>query len=109
GSGGFPRGLRGNSGNLLVHGTYKVSSRFTINAGLRYELPEPYTEIHNRMSLFEPGKKSQVLPNAPVDLLYPGDPGVPPGLIPTDMKAFAPRFGIAWDPNGRGSLLVTSS
>ena len=49
------------------------------------------------------------MPNAPAGLLYPGDPGVPAGLIPTDMKAFAPRFGIAWDPNGNGKLLITSA
>ncbi len=109
GIGDFSRGIRGNGANLYVQDTYKVSSRFTINAGLRYELPEPYTEIHNRQSLFEPGKKSQVLPNAPVGLVYPGDPGVPAGLIPTDRKAFAPRLGLAWDPNGQGNLLVTAA
>jgi hypothetical protein len=109
GIGDFSRGIRGNNANWYVQDTYKVSSRFTINAGLRYELPEPYTEIHRRQSLFEPGKKSQVIPNAPVGLVYPGDAGVPAGLIPTDLKAFAPRFGIAWDPTGHGKLLVTSA
>ena len=89
--------------------TYKLTSRFTINAGVRYELPQPYTEIHNRQTLFEPGKKSQVLPNAPAGLLYPGDPGVPEGLIQTNKKAFAPRLGIAWDPNGHGDLLITAA
>ena len=109
GIGDFSRGIPGNNANWYVQDTYKVTSRFTINAGLRYELPKPYTEIHNRLSLFEPGKKSQVLPDAPTGLLYPGDPGVPAGLIPTDFKAFAPRLGIAWDPNGKGKLLLTSS
>ena len=41
--------------------------------------------------------------------MYPGDAGVPAGLIKTDMKAFAPRVGIAWDPNGNGKLLITSA
>jgi Carboxypeptidase regulatory-like domain/TonB dependent receptor len=109
GIGDFSRGIPGNNANWYAQDTYKVTSRFTINAGLRYDLPKPYTEIHNRLSLFEPGKKSQILPNAPAGLLYPGDPGVPAGLIPTDMKAFAPRFGVAWDPNGKGKLLITSS
>ena len=72
-------------------------------------MPEPYTEIHNRQTLFEPGKQSRIMPNAPAGLLYPGDPGVPHGLIPTDKKAFAPRVGLAWDPAGDGKLLVTSS
>ena len=109
GIGDFSRGIRGNNANWYVQDTYKVTSRFTINAGVRYELPRPYTEIHNRLSLFEPGKKSQVMPTAPAGLLYPGDPGVPAGLIPTDMKAFAPRVGLAWDPTGSGKWLVTSS
>jgi hypothetical protein len=109
GIGDFSRGIRGNGANLYVQDTYKVSSRLTINAGLRYELPEPYTEIHNRQSLFEPGKKSQVLPNAPEGLVYPGDPGVPAGLIPSDRKAFAPRLGLALDPSGHGSLLVSAA
>jgi hypothetical protein len=109
GIGDFSRGIRGNNGYAYVQDTYKMASHFTINAGLRYELPEPYTEIHQRQSLFEPGKKSKVLPNAPVGLLYPGDSGVPARLIPTDMKAFAPRFGVAWDPNGQGKSLVTAA
>ena len=109
GIGDFSRGIRGNNANLYVQDTYKVTPRFTINAGLRYELPEPYTEIHRRQSLFEPGKKSTVLPNAPAGLLYPGDAGVPAGLIPTDKKAFAPRLGLAWDPDGHAKSLVTAS
>ena len=109
GIGDFSRGIRGNNANWYAQDTYKVTSRFTINAGVRYELPRPYTEIHNRLSLFEPGKKSQVMPSAPTGLLYPGDPGVPAGLIATDMKAFAPRVGIAWDPIGDGKWLLTSS
>ncbi len=84
GIGDFSRNIRGNNANWYVQDTYKVTSRFTINAGLRYELPVPYTEIHNRLSLFEPGKQSTVMPNAPAGLLYPGDSGVPAGLIPTD-------------------------
>jgi hypothetical protein len=109
GIGDFARGIRGNSANWYVQDTYKVTSRLTVNAGLRYELPEPYTEIHNRMTLFEPGKQSQILPNAPAGLLYPGDHGVPAGLIATDKKAFAPRVGIAWQPGSNSSSLLTAA
>ena len=47
------------------------------------------------------------MPNAPAGLLYPGDPGVPAGLIPTFKKGFAPRVGVAWDPTGKRKWLVT--
>jgi hypothetical protein len=108
--GGDPsRGLRGNNLNGYAQDTYKITSHLTLNAGLRYELPYPYTEIHNRQNLFEPGVQSVVIPSAPVGLVYPGDPGVPRGLIPTEMDAFAPRVGLAWDPWGNGHWLVTSS
>ncbi len=109
GRGDFNRGIRGKSLNGYAQDTYKVSSRLTLNFGLRYELPFPYTEIHNRQSLFEPGKQSVVMPNAPAGLLYPGDPGVPGGLIPTFEKGFAPRLGVAWDPTGSAKWLVTSA
>jgi hypothetical protein len=109
GRGDFSRAIRGNSLNGYAQDTYKVSTRLTLNAGLRYELPFPYTEMHNRQTLFIPGRQSKVMPNAPEDLLYPGDPGVPAGLIPTFKKAFAPRVGIAWDPTGSSKWLVTSA
>ncbi|HEV2397509.1 MAG TPA: carboxypeptidase regulatory-like domain-containing protein [Candidatus Sulfotelmatobacter sp.] len=109
GRGDFSRGIRGNSLNGYAQDTYKVNSRLTINAGLRYELPFPYTEIHNRQTLWIPGRQSVVMPTAPAGLLYPGDPGVPRGLIPTFKKGFAPRVGFALDPTGSGKWLVTSA
>ena len=109
GRGDFSRGIRGNSLNAYAQDTYKISSRLTMNFGLRYELPFPYTEIKNRQTLWVPGRQSKVLPGAPQDLLYPGDSGVPAGLIPTFKKGFAPRVGFAWDPTGSSKWLVTSA
>lgn len=109
GRGDFSRGMRGNNLNAYAEDTYKVNSRLTLNVGLRYELPFPYTEIHNRQTLWIPGRQSQIMPNAPAGLLYPGDPGVPAGLIPTDHHALAPRVGLAWDPSGSSKWLVTSA
>jgi len=109
GRGDFSRGIRGKSLNWYAQDTFKVSNRLTLNYGLRYELPFPYTEIHNRQTLFIPGRKSTVMPSAPAGLLYPGDSGVPAGLIPTFKKGFAPRLGIAWDPTGSSKWLVTSA
>ena len=109
GIGDFSRNIRGNNAYAYAQDTYKITRGLTINAGLRYELPFPSTELRNRVSLFEPGKQSTVMPNAPAGLLYQGDSGVPAGLIPTDYKAIAPRFGIAWDPAGNGKTLVTAA
>jgi outer membrane receptor protein involved in Fe transport len=109
GRGDFGRGINGKSLNGYLQDTYKVTSRLTLNLGLRYDLPSPYTEAKNRQTLWIPGRQSAVFPTAPPGLLYPGDSGVPAGLIPTFKKAFAPRVGVAWDPTGSGNWLVTSA
>jgi len=40
--------------------------------------------------------------NAPVGLVFPGDPGAPAGVNFPDKTNFAPRAGFAWDPTGSG-------
>jgi Carboxypeptidase regulatory-like domain/TonB dependent receptor len=109
GGGNPDRHIRGKASNLYAQDTYKVTSRLTANFGLRYELPSPDTETHNLQNLWEPGVQSKVFPNAPPGLLYPGDPGVPAGLIPTEKTALAPRVGLAYDPTGNGKWLISSA
>ncbi len=109
GQGDLSRGLRGSDFDFYGQDTYKFSSRLTLNLGLRYDLTMPYTEIRNRTALFEPGVQSQVMPGAPAGLLYPGDPGISGGLIPTEKNAFAPRIGLAWDPTGSARWLVSAA
>ena len=108
GGGDLSRHIRGKAFNVYGQDTYKVSSRLTLNLGLRYELIPGNTELHNRQNLFVPGAQSTVFPTAPPGLLYPGDPGVPAGLIPTEKTAFAPRIGVAWDPTGQAKWLVSA-
>ncbi len=109
GGGDLSRGLRGNDLDFYAQDTYKFTPRLTLNLGLRYDLTSPYTEIRNRTNLFVPGMQSKVFASAPAGLLYPGDPGVPAGLIPTDKRAFAPRVGLAWDPTGSTRWLVRAA
>ncbi len=109
GGGNFDREIRDRALDAYAQDDYKVNSRLTLNVGLRYELPFPATENNNQVNLFVPGAQSKVLPNAPAGLLYPGDPGVPAGLIPTQKTAFAPRFGVAWDPRGDTKTVVSAA
>ena len=70
GRGDFSRGINGQSFNAYAQDTYKVSSRLTMNLGLRYEMPSPYTEIKNRQTPV-PGRQSTVIPSAPLGVLIP--------------------------------------
>ena len=40
--------------------------------------------------------------------MFPGDPGISPSTYSPDRTNFGPRFGLAWDPTGKGKLVVRS-
>jgi hypothetical protein len=105
----LPRGLRNHDLAVYAQDEFKVSSRLTLNLGLRYQINTPFTEINNRLAGFRPGVKSQVQPDAPTGLVYPGDPGVPDGLVPAYKKGFSPRIGLSWDPTGSGRSSVRAA
>ncbi len=93
---------------LYAQDEFRVNSRLTLNLGLRWELTRPYVEKADTIVSFRTGVQSQVFPNAPTGLVYPGDPGVPRGVIKTDKNNLAPRVSMAWDPRGNGRTSVRS-
>jgi len=85
---------------------WRIHQRLTLNLGFRYELSLPWVHPQNYWGTLHPGKQSQVIRTAPLGLVFPGDPGVPRGLIRTDYNNLAPRIGFAWDPFGDGRTSV---
>ena len=85
---------------------FRPWTRLTLNYGVRYEVTPPFVDKNNALNAFHPGEQSQVFPNAPEGLVYPGDPGVPRGTYATDKNNIAPRFGAVWDVRGNGRTTV---
>jgi outer membrane receptor protein involved in Fe transport len=81
---------------------WRLNSRVTLTAGLRWDPNLPYTDVNGRLAGYRPGQESQVYTNAPVGMLYPGDAGFPDGGYDTSWGLFAPRVGAAWDVTGDG-------
>jgi hypothetical protein len=98
-----------------VRDSWKISSRLTLNVGLRYEpfLPPSFVNgaIYNfNMADYLAGKKTAIYTNAPPGLTYPGDQGFPgESGMNKQWNLFAPRVGLAWDPTGEGKLSVRAS
>jgi Carboxypeptidase regulatory-like domain/TonB dependent receptor-like, beta-barrel/TonB-dependent Receptor Plug Domain len=88
--------------SAYVQDEFRPVSRLTVSAGLRYELPIPFEDVHGALNSFRPGQQSTRFPAAPLGLVYPGDEGVPDGTYDTDTNNFAPRLGVVWDPTGTG-------
>ncbi len=66
---------------------FKVSPRLTLNLGLRYEPAFHWTEKYNRISNFNPEKRT-------LDLA--GVDGAPRHFYPNDWNNWGPRFGLAY-------------
>ena len=88
---------------------FRVSSHLTLNIGVRYELPTPFIDKNDAITGFVTGVQSQKYPAAPRGLVYPGDPGIGRGIVPTDTNNMAPRFAVAWDPRGDGRTSVRAA
>ncbi|MEK7833908.1 MAG: TonB-dependent receptor [Acidobacteriota bacterium] len=120
-SGGFLQGnpvfdnQRQNYIGAYFQDSWKVNSRLTLNAGVRWEPFLPMEHPFGWVSHFDParfaaGAKSSIYKNAPAGLIFPGDAGYP-GKATTFKKwnQFAPRLGLVWDPQGNGKMTVRAS
>jgi outer membrane receptor protein involved in Fe transport len=101
-----PSNIRSKQYAGYVQDSWHASKRLTINLGLRYEYAQPKYDTQGRTFSFIPGLQSQVFPNAPNGLVFPGDPGAPRGSNFPDKNNFGPRFGFAWDVFGNAKTSV---
>ena len=67
---------------LYATDSWHAAPRLTLTYGVRYEPYFPWNEIKGRVEQFsvakyQAGIRSQVFPNAPAGLSFPGDPGMP--------------------------------
>jgi hypothetical protein len=109
---------------------WKVSSRLTINYGLRYELHPKFYDHLNNISNFLPDYQSivngqsvlgaVVIPNGSQNILSPlfaqsigptpiltaSQAGLPQNLHNTDKTDFAPRIGFAWRATSDGKTVI---
>jgi hypothetical protein len=92
--------------------TWRVSPRVTLNYGVRWEPWFPQQHQKGQIYNFDAerlraGTRSQVYPQAPPGLYYPGDPDFPSkaGMYP-EWSNVQPRVGLAWDPFGDGRTSV---
>ncbi len=85
--------------SFFVQDDWRVTRGLTLNFGLRYEFSSVPQEAHNLLGNFDP--------NSPLGLVQvqTGANQIP-SLYNPDHKNFAPRFGFAWDTNGKGTTVI---
>jgi hypothetical protein len=94
--------------SAFVQDNIRVSSKLAVNIGVRWD---PFMSPINtklRASIFDMGwynsnVRSKVFTNGPVGTLFVGDSEYPGNrYFRRDLGYFSPRFGIVYDPRGKG-------
>ena len=92
--------------SLFAQDSWKMSRRFTLDLGVRYEPFFPYRELDGKLAAWRPGQRSTRYVNAPAGVLFPGDAGIPEGGFSIAAGNIGPRLGFAWDVFGDGRTSV---
>jgi hypothetical protein len=78
---------RQNTSGGFVQDDFKLSSKLTLNLGLRYDYTTPIYDKYNQLANLD---------FATGQLVLAGVNGASRGLVNTDRDDFAPRLGLAW-------------
>ena len=73
---------------------WRVSPRLTLNLGVRYDLSTVIKEKKNQLANFDPTAGIRQVGHG-ISAPYNGD-----------HNNFAPRFGMSWDPGGKGKTVI---
>ena len=104
---------------LYIQDDFKISSRITLNYGLRYEYQTPWVEKFDRMFTFDPQTGSMVtagdtIPSdlvpavaATLPIVSAASAGLPErSLMETDRNNWSPRIGLAIRPFADATTVV---
>ncbi len=98
--------FRGSANSLFVNDDWRITTRFSVVGGLRWEYATPVTELYNRLVNLDVASGYTA-----VAAVQPGQTGTysgsfPNALIHPDRNNFSPRLGFAWRPLQKGSMVV---
>ncbi len=93
--------------SVYAQDSFKVSSKFVVNYGVRWEPTFSDPDRYKRGTSFSfpafyAGQVSTVHPTAPPGLFFPGDPGIPAANWTGQKANFGPRLGFVFNPHGDG-------
>ena len=92
--------------NWYVTDSWKVNSRLSIDAGLRFEHLGPWQDKHNvGIAVFDPTLLASGVTEAGFTW-HKRDHAIPNGGVPSRFAFYEPRVGVSWDVYGNGRTTV---
>ncbi len=90
--------------SVFIQDNWKATPNLTVNYGLRWEGQKEPDPITPPSQVFFSSFIGQTVTNSTGTYTFPSN-----GKIPSDMKMFQPRLGIAWDVKGDGKDVVRAA
>lgn len=101
---GYPTlGFRSTNAGFFIQDDWKVSTRLTLNLGVRYDYNSPWNETNGRVSNFDSTTfdfTASTIDDQGTTVHVPIPPPQEGALYASDRNNFAPRIGFAYDPWG---------
>jgi hypothetical protein len=91
--------LRSWSTAAFAQDDFRISRGLSFNFGLRYEYFAPYTELYNHLA------NLLINPDLTASVAIAGESGLPTSLVRPEKANFSPRFGYAYRPFPKHSLI----
>jgi hypothetical protein len=87
--------------DVYANDDWRLSTKLTLNGGVRWDYGTPVNELYNRMVnlAITPGFTS-------IAQVLPGQSGLPGTLIHPDRNNFSPRFGFAFRPGTKRNIVI---
>ncbi|HVS59787.1 MAG TPA: TonB-dependent receptor [Gemmatimonadaceae bacterium] len=89
---------------VFIQDNWKATPTLTVNYGLRWEGQKEPDPITPPSQVFFSGFIGKTVTNPQGTFAFPSN-----GKIPSDMKMFQPRLGMAWDVKGDGKDVLRAS
>ena len=105
----YDRLVKGYAWYLFLQDDIRVSSRLSLNLGLRYEFVPPFHNIYDRVNSYHAGTAIHGRARRSTRNDVQGRQRLFDRLIPADKNNFGPRVGIVWDPKGNGQMAFRAS
>ena len=96
--------FRASSVNVFFQDDWRVSNRFTINAGLRYEYLSPYSEEENRLVTLDVNPTFTAAAPVVAGQTGPYSGAFVNTIVRPDRNNLAPRVGFAWKPETKTTV-----